>query len=438
MRSSVDATHDVHASSWVESANHAGADFPIQNLPFGVFCRNGQDQSSIGIAIGDRVLDLRACIERRTLLPADSATIKACRSNSLNDLMALPSDQRAQLRHQLFRLMHTSAKPEVRQAVGESLYPIAAVEMQLPARIGDYTDFYASIFHATNVGSIFRPGAPLLPNYKWIPIGYHGRASSVVVSGAEIRRPRGQTVAEGTSVPAYVPSRNLDYELEIGMYIAGGNELGKPIPIETAAANIFGLCLVNDWSARDIQRWEYQPLGPFLAKSFATTVSPWIVTMEALAPYRQASFSRPSGDPAPLPYLSGESDRRYGAIDITLEVALSTAKMREAKLPQHHLSLGSFRDMYWTLGQLVAHHTSNGCNLRPGDLLASGTVSGSAPGSAGCLLELTRNGSIEIELLTGEKRGFLETGDEVILRGWCEGPGKARIGFGECRGRILN
>lgn len=432
----LDATHDPHAASWVESANRIGTDFPIQNLPFGVFRRNAQDLTCIGVAIGDCVLDLRACIDARILFAIDSAALEACRAGSLNDLMSLQPEQRVQLRRQLYKVLNAAASAEVRETVGRYLYPTGAVQMQLPAQIGDYTDFYASIFHATNVGSMFRPDKPLLPNYKWVPIGYHGRASSIVISGTGIRRPHGQTLSEGDSVPVYGPARRLDYELEIGMYMTGGNTLGYAIPIDSAASHIFGLCLVNDWSARDIQTWEYQPLGPFLSKSFATSVSPWVVTMEALAPYRRESFSRPSGDPAPLPYLSSESDRRYGAIDITVEVTLSTANMREGNVPPHRLSLGSFRDMYWTLGQLVVHHSSNGCNLRPGDLLASGTVSGGTPDSGGCLLELTWKGTKKIELPTGEQRGFLENGDEVIIRGWCEGPGNARIGFGECRGRI--
>ncbi len=432
----LDETHDPLAASWIESANSGQTDFPIQNLPFGVFRRTAHDGTRIGVAIGDLVLDLFACAEAGAMQEVDHAAIESCRADSLNALMSLNRKQRAGFRKQLFKWLHTSASAMVREAVGKLLVPSSEIQMQLPAHIGDYTDFYASIYHATNVGSMFRPDHPLLPNYKWLPIGYHGRASSIVISGTTIKRPHGQTMTEGAVTPSYGPSHRMDYELEVGMYIADGNNLGKPIPIVSAEDHIFGLSLVNDWSARDIQSWEYQPLGPFLAKSFATTVSPWVITMEALMPFRAAAFSHPSGDPQPLAYLHSESDQQYGAINFTLEAALSTAKMREQNIPPQRLSLGSFREMYWTLGQLVAHHTSNGCNLRPGDLLASGTVSGSTPDSRGCLLELSWKGTRKIQLPTGEQRAFLEDGDEVIFRGWCEGSGKARIGFGECRGQV--
>ncbi len=312
--------------------------------------------------------------------------------------------------------------------------------MLLPAVVGDYTDFYASVFHATNVGKLFRPDNPLLPNYKYIPIGYHGRASSLVPSGTSVRRPSGQT-RDGNADPKFGPTKALDYELEVGFFVSGGNRLGEPIPIKAAEEDIFGICLLNDWSARDVQAWEYQPLGPFLAKSFATSLSPWVVTMEALAPFRSAAFARPQGDPAPLPYLLDSDDRERGGLDLTLEVALQSAQMRERDIAPAPLSRGNFRDLYWTMAQMLTHHTSNGCNLRPGDLLASGTVSGpDAPGAEvsarGCLLELTSRGANPITLPSGEQRKFLEDGDEVILRGFCERDGFRRIGLGSCRGTI--
>jgi fumarylacetoacetase len=317
------------------------------------------------------------------------------------------------------------------------LVSLADAEMLLPAQVGDYSDFYASLYHASNVGSMFRPDNPLLPNYKWVPIGYHGRASSIVVSGTPVRRPRGQIKGPGDEPPVFAPTRALDYEMEVGCYIGPGNPLGHPVDLDRAGEHLFGMSLVNDWSARDIQTWEYQPLGPFLAKSFATTVSPWVVTFDALEPYRVPAFERPPGDPGPLPYLDSETDRSRGGIDLSLQVYLLTSRMRAARMPPHQLSRSSMTDLYWTVGQMLAHHTSNGCNLRPGDLFASGTISGSTRDSRGCLLELTTRGSEPIELPTGETRRFLEDGDEVIMRGYCEGAGAVRIGFGECRGVIV-
>jgi fumarylacetoacetase len=309
----------------------------------------------------------------------------------------------------------------------------AGAEMLLPARIGDYTDFYASVYHATNVGRLFRPENPLLPNYKWVPIGYHGRASSIVVSGAEVKRPSGQTKAPDAAAPTFGPSKALDYELEVGFFVGQGNALGEPVPLAEAEQHIFGLCLLNDWSARDVQAWEYQPLGPFLGKNFATTISPWVVTMEALEPFRAASFMRPEGEPKPLQYLDWADDRAQGGFDVTLEVWLRTKKMREPV----KVSRGNLRDLYWTLAQMLTHHASNGCNLQPGDLLATGTVSGAAEDSVGSLLEMTRRGADPLILPDGEVRKFLETGDEVILRGYCEREGCARIGFGECRSLVV-
>lgn len=426
-------THDPRAKSWVESANAAHADFPLQNLPLGVFTLGSGDRR-IGVAIGDRVLDLHACAEMRLI--ADPRTACACCATSLNHLMGLTHVEWSALRTRVFDLLHASATSETRNQIEKLLIPMADVRMQVPAAIGDYSDFYASLFHATNVGSLFRPESPLLPNYKWVPIGYHGRASSIIVSGTPVRRPSGQTKPSGSGNPVYGPCKQLDYELEMAFYTGPGNALGSPTPIDRAEENVFGACILNDWSARDIQFWESQPLGPFLGKSFATSVSPWVVTLEALAPYRTHAFQRPQTDPMPLPYLWDAENQEHGGIDITLEVTITTAKMRDDKIAPHRLSRGSFREMYWTIAQLLAHQTSNGCNLRPGDLLASGTASGSSPESRGCLLELTRRGAETIQLPNGEQRTFLDDGDEITLRAWCEGQGKARIGFGECTGRI--
>jgi fumarylacetoacetase len=324
-----------------------------------------------------------------------------------------------------------------RAAVEGWLVPARDAELMLPATIGDYSDFYASIEHATNVGSMFRPDNPLLPNYKWVPIGYHGRASSIVASGADVVRPVGQTRDGDAPAPTVGPSRRLDYELEIGAFIGSGSSMGERISIGDASSHVFGLCLLNDWSARDIQTWEYQPLGPFLAKSFATSISPWVVTLDALAPFRIPARARPSGDPEPLAYLSDRADSETGGFDITLEVRLSSAAMRDATMEPVLFSRGTFAEMYWTVAQLVAHHSSNGCNLRPGDLLGSGTVSGATKESRGCLLERAWRGTEPVALPSGEIRTFLQDGDDVILRGYCERRGARRIGFGECRGRVL-
>jgi fumarylacetoacetase len=385
------------------------SDFPIQNLPFGVFRVSGD--AHICTAIGDRILDLHAC--------ADVVGEPALREPVLNALMGKGTG--GEVRARVAELLE-------RGSADEHLVPMRGAEMVLPVRVGDYTDFYASVHHATNVGSMFRPDNPLLPNYKWVPIGYHGRASSIVVSGTNLRRPSGQTKDEASAAPVFGPSKRLDYEMELGMFIGRGNALGEPIPVDRALEHVFGFCLVNDWSARDIQTWEYQPLGPFLAKNFATSVSPWIVTREALEPYRTKAFVRAEGDPEPLPYL--KDDVGY---DVTVEVWLRTAKMQEPV----RLSRGNFRDMYWTVAQLVAHHTSSGCNLQPGDLLASGTISGDSKDSRGSLLELAWRGTEPIELPSGETRRFLEDGDEVILRGYCEAEGLPRIGFGACSGVVV-
>ncbi len=413
---------------WLPSANDPTSDFPIQNLPYGVFCYRGQ--THIGVAVGDQILDLRACASNGLFEDQSGEIRNASNAETLNELMGLGPEVWSALRRRVTALL--SGDPS--SAVEDALVPMSDAEMQLPAGIGDYTDFYASIDHATRVGKLFRPDNPLLPNYRHVPIGYHGRASSIVASGCPIRRPSGQTkLPDGP--PVFGLTQSLDYELEVGMFIGPGNQLGKPIPIEKAEEQIFGLCLVNDWSARDLQAWEYQPLGPFLAKSFATTISPWVVPLEALAPYRVPVRSRAHGDPEPLDYLKGASEDR-AAIDITLEVLLHSRKMKEAGLSPDQISRGNLRDLYWSLAQLVTHHASNGCNLRPGDLLATGTVSGPTEGSEGCLLEM-RHRKEPIHLATGEVRTFVEDGDTVILRAFAHKPGLPRIGFGECVGTVV-
>ena len=435
----LDESHDPGATSWVESASAAEGDFPLQNLPFGVFRRRAvARESRVGIAIGDRIVDVCACLEAGLLAGESTRAAEACAAAGMDGLLSLGPAGWSALRRRVSALLRRGHPDEARHraSLGPRLIPMAEVDLLLPADIGDYTDFYASIFHAANVGRMLRPDNPLLPNYRWVPIGYHGRASSLVVSGTPIRRPRGQTKADGADAPVFGPSRRLDYELEVGALVGPGNQLGRPVTVSEAEDHVFGLCLVNDWSARDMQAWEYQPLGPFLAKSFATSLSPWIVTLEALEPYRVPPLVRPAGDPAPLPYLDDEIGRERGGFGLVLEVYLQTARMREIGMAPVRLSRGSFRDMYWTVAQLVAHHTSNGCNLRPGDLIASGTVSGADPDSRGCLLELACRGQNPIALPSGETRAFLEDGDEVVLRGFCVAPGRPRIGFGECCGRV--
>ena len=420
--------------SWVQSANEPCTDFPLENLPYGVF-RLGH-RTSIGSAIGDEIFDLRTCASEGLLKGLPSPLVDACTAQVLNPLMGLGPQAWSGLRREVQSLLREDkADSELQSRIEGMLIPMGAVEMQLPAQIGDYTDFYASIHHATRVGKLFRPDNPLLPNYKYVPIGYHGRASSIVVSGTEVRRPCGQTKPASASEPTFGASRSLDYELEVGIFVGSGNSLGEPIPTAEAEQHVFGLCLVNDWSARDIQSWEYQPLGPFLAKSFATTVSPWIVSMDALVPYRVPMTVRADGDPAPLPYLSGDG-RSLTGIDLLLEAFLESARMREEGIAPARLSTGNLRHLYWSIAQLLTHHASNGCNLRPGDLLATGTISGPEEGSEGCLLEMKHRAE-PVRLPTGETRTFLEDGDEVIFRGFCQRAGLPRIGFGECRGRVL-
>jgi fumarylacetoacetase len=433
-------THRVELASWVESAQTPGSDFPIQNLPFGVFSRSGRpERARVGVAIGDQIVDVAACLDSGLIERDAQEAAERCRAPQLNDLMTAGPSAASALRRAISDLLRVDSPaykndPSMARRI---LVPMYEAELRMPALIGDYTDFYASIDHARNVGSMFRPNDPLLPNYKYVPIGYHGRASSIVLTGTHVRRPTGQVRDNPEEPPTVVPSRRLDYELELGFFIGQGNTLGSPIPIIEADRHVFGCCLVNDWSARDIQSWEYQPLGPFLAKSFSTTISPWVITLEALEPFRSPAYVRPDGDPAPLDYLLWDADQRRGGFDIILEVYLRTAKMRQRSQNPVRVSRGRFTSMYWTIAQLIAHHTSNGCNLRPGDLLASGTVSGTEPESRGSLMERTWRGRDPLRLPDGETRSFLEDGDEVIMRGICERPGFARIGFGECSGMVV-
>ncbi len=426
----INETHDPNLKSWIESANAPDTDFPIQNLPFCVYrLKSGYGNVELGSIIGDFVLDF-GYLQQEIF---DDGYFLSFNGN----LSDLNPKQLSKLRLELVEILSENYPEELHWEIKNALIPISDCEFFPAFKIGDYTDFYCSIFHATNVGAMFRPDNPLLPNYKYIPIGYHGRASSIVVSGTDIKRPKGQNRTDQDAPPVYIPCKNLDYEMEVGFFVGKSNELGKTIPIENAEEHIFGLCLVNDWSARDIQAWEYQPLGPFLAKSFATTVSPFVVTMEALAPFRVPAFEREADDPQPLDYLNGEQNQKFGGIDLKLEVYIQTQKMRDENTEPHLLSRSNMKDLYWTIGQMLAHHASNGCNLQTGDLMATGTVSGKGKDERGCLLELTWRGKEPIQLPNGEERRFLEDGDEIIMRGFCEREGFRRIGFGECRGRIL-
>lgn len=433
-----DETHDPALRSWLPSAQAEGTDFPIQNLPFAVFRRAGGSGAwRVGVGLGDQVLDLHAlAVADGARFEGDAArALVAAGGDSLNPLMELGQASLKALRLALSRGLR--ARSPSMAAWTPCLVPQARVEFALPARIGDYTDFYTSVHHATNIGRLFRPDNPLLPNYKWVPIGYHGRASSIVVSGHDFHRPVGQRMPPGAEAPTVGASQRLDIELELGVFIGAGNVLGEPVPIGEAASHVFGLTLLNDWSARDIQPWEYQPLGPFLSKNFASTISPWVVTLEALAPFRVAPPARPEGDPAPLPYLFDADDQAHGAFDIRLEVLLQTPTMRHAGEPPTRLTATSYRHAYWTLAQMVAHHTVGGCNLQPGDMLGTGTLSGPSLDQAGALIELTQGGKHPVTLPNGETRSFLADGDTVVLRGWCERPGAVRIGLGECRGTVL-
>jgi len=425
-------THDPSRRSFVESANAPGCDFPIQNLPFGVYSPAAGLPPRVGIAIGDQILDVAAAGASFDGLAAEAA--RACPVPALNHLMSLGPAAWSALRLALSRALSTEHSDE---KLRQHLTPMEQAEIKRPVAVGDFTDFFASIFHATNAGRMFRPDNPLMPNYKYVPVAYHSRASSIIVSGTPFKRPRGQRKGPNEEVPSYGPSRNLDFELELGMYVGTPSELGEPVPVADAAEHIFGFCLLNDWSARDVQAWEYQPLGPFLGKNFATTVSPWVVSAQALAPFRTAAFARPAGDPAPLPHLDDADDRARGGLDISLEVHLSTEAMRRAAQAPMRITRTSCAQLYWTVAQMVAHHTSNGCNLAIGDLIGTGTVSGPEKSSWGSLLELTARGREPLVLPSGEKRGFIEDGDEIIFRGFCEKDGFVRIGFGECRAVVL-
>ncbi|NWA00243.1 fumarylacetoacetase [Pseudomonas gingeri] len=430
-------TQPTLTRSWVASAN-GHADFPLQNLPLGVFSRQGSAPRS-GVAIGEHIFDLQAALDAGLFDGAAKAAVEATLGGRLNAFFALGRAARVALRERLLELLGEGSSLRDRiEALGGGVLPLAAdCVMHLPAQINDYTDFYVGIEHAQNVGKLFRPDNPLLPNYKYVPIGYHGRASTIRPSGTDVRRPKGQTLPAGQSEPVFGPCARLDYELELGIWIGQGNAMGDSIAIADAAEHIAGFCLLNDWSARDVQAWEYQPLGPFLSKSFITSISPWVVTAEALAPFRKAQPPRPAGDPRPLPYLFDQRDQENGAFDIELEVLLLTESMREQQLPPERLTLSNTRHMYWTVAQMVAHHSVNGCQLQAGDLFGSGTLSGPEAGQFGSLLEITEGGKKPVELASGEVRKFLEDGDEIILRARCSREGFASIGFGECRGKIL-
>lgn len=417
----LDATLDPELRSWLSSANAPDSDFPIQNLPFGRFERVAGQGLRIGVAIGDQILDLQAAglidhQDMRRLLAASSAQRRALRA-ALSVGLAQGS--------------------AVQHAWADALVAQSQVQMALPCEIGDYTDFYVGVHHATAVGKLFRPDNPLLPNYKWVPIGYHGRASTIAVSGHRFKRPMGQIKAPDDQQPRLAPTQRLDLELELGIIIGAGNGMGQPIAMEQAEDHIFGLTLFNDWSARDIQAWEYQPLGPFLSKNFASTLSPWMVTLEALAPFRQP-FVRPQGDAQPLPYLCSAANSASGALDIELEVWLHTAAMRAAALPPERIARSNFAQAaYWTAAQLISHHTVNGCALNPGDLLGTGTLSGPQREQAGSLLEMTEGGKTPIRLSNGETRSFLLDGDTITLKAYCQRTGYRRIGWGECSATVV-
>jgi fumarylacetoacetase len=467
----INETHNPDLKSWVESSNDPASDFPIQNLPFCTFSfpvdvspeegeeedegdepgANTVEDHGVGVVIGDQVLDLYECAAQGLIEPDEAGYLADEEFDDLYFLLDLPPAALSHLRRCVSDILNKDSSRLKRKRIEKHrlIRPLSSVTLQKPVIIHDYTDFYASIHHATRVGSMFRPESPLLPNYKWVPIGYHGRASSIIASGTDVRRPRGQMKADDApgefAPPVFGPCRMLDYELEVGFIVGGGNEQGQPIGIEQAEEALFGVCLLNDWSARDIQKWEYQPLGPFLAKNFASSVSNVVVTMEALAPFRCAAMARPAGDPQPLGYLRSARDQAQGGIDIQVEALLATKQMRERGVAAQRVSIGALKDLYWTAAQLVTHHASNGCNLQPGDLLGSGTISGETPESCGCLLERTWAGRDAggkplprraLKMPTGEERLFLEDGDEVILRGWAERAGYRRIGLGECRGIV--
>lgn len=432
----LDHTHDPSARSWLASANVPGTDFPIQNLPFSVLRSHGSNEAFRGaVAIGDQALDLAALSATGTIAGAAGEALKLAAQDTLNDFMAAGPGAWRALRHALFDALKEGAASQ--PAVQACLIPLVNVEYRLPTRIGDYTDFYTSIHHARNVGRVIRPEDPLTPNFQWLPVAYHGRASSVVISGTNYHRPHGQAKLPGTSAPVYTACTRLDFELEMGFFIGPGNALGHPVPLAEAEHHIFGMCLLNDWSARDHQFWEMNPLGPFLGKNFCTSISPWVVTMDALAPFR-LPFERPADEPQPLAYLDETHNRQSGSLDVQLTVSIESAQHRQRGLAPAEVSRTNFRHQYWTIAQMLAQHTVGGCNLQPGDLCGTGTISGPTPSEAGAIVELSQGGTRPITLAgTGEQRAFLEDGDAVILRGWCERAGAARIGFGECRGMVL-
>jgi len=428
-------THNPSLRSWVDSANLEGNDFPIQNLPFACFRRRDTKETLRGgVAIGDQIVDLGALRDAGNFEGLARTGLEAAAETSLNHFMSLGTAYWSALRASLSAGLAEGSS--AMNALKSCLIPQTEAEYGMPCVVGDYTDFYSSVHHATSVGALFRPDNPLLPNYKWVPIGYHGRASSIGVSGQSFPRPRGQLKAPDAAEPSLGLSKRLDYELEMGIFMGSGNALGSPISIDQAEDHVFGLCLFNDWSARDIQAWEYQPLGPFLAKNFASTISPWIISTEALAPFREA-FSHPENDPQPLPYLSSKKNSTEGGFDVTLECLLRTEKMRAAGEAATTLSQSSFKHSYWTVAQMVTHHTVNGCNLMPGDLLGTGTQSGPSHEEAGSMLELSRGGKESITLPNGEKRTFLDDGDTVLMKGYCQREGFVRIGFGEAEGTVL-
>ena len=430
----IDHTHLPTTQSWLLSANAADTDFPLQNLPYGLFRRSGSNEDArVGIAIGDQILDLQRAAAAGRWSSAVQVLLQPLSRGDLNAFMAQPSSQRRLLRHAVFDALAEGSPQQ--PALSACLLAQTQAQMAVPCRIGDYTDFYTGIHHATTVGKLFRPDNPLLPNYKWLPIGYHGRSSSIGVSGSHVRRPLGQLMAPGAEAPVRAASQRLDHELELGVFVAGGNALGEVIDIADADEHLFGVTLLNDWSARDLQAWEYQPLGPFLAKSFGTTISPWIVSMDALEPFRIA-FAHPPSDPQPLPYLDSPKNRAEGGYDIELEVWLQTAAMRAADQPATRLMRSNFKHAYWTLAQMLTHHASNGCNLQPGDLLGTGTQSGPAAGEGGSMLELSIGGKQPLTLPNGETRTFLQDGDCVTLRAFTAKPGTRRIGFGDCSATV--
>jgi len=434
---SLDHTHDPAVRSWLDSANVVGTDFPIQNLPFSVFRRRGMQESYRGgVAIGDQILDLAALTATSALDGFPLQAARAAAQATLNDFFALGPNAWRSLRHALFVLLHEHAAPARFSTVRSCLVAQVEAEHTVPARIGDFIDCYTSLDHARNCMRIMYPDADVTTNFRWMPQAYHGRVSTIGVSGQQFHRPMGQSVPPGASAPVFLPSARMDYELELGIWIGQGNAMGKPIALEQVDEHIFGISLLNDWSARDIQVWEMTPLGPFHAKNFATTIAPWIVTADALAPFHTA-WTRPVADPQPLPYLESPANREAGALDIRLEVSLQSERARREGRGPARLSGTSFRHQYWSIGQMVAHHTAGGCNLNPGDLIGSGTISGPGPGEAGAMIELAHGGQKPVPLGDGDERGFLHDGDTVVMHGWCEKPGAARIGFGECRGTVL-